>query len=59
MSKKMILLIALFVAGLLMVLFRIEISRYLSDMTALFAAGCILAVIAGAGLLIELYQNRN
>ena len=59
MSKKMIPMIVLFVAGLLMVLFRVEISRYLSDMTALFATGCILAVIAGIGLLIELYRNSR
>lgn len=59
MNKRMILWTVLFVAGLFTVLFRMEISRYISDLTALFAAGCILAAVAGAGLLIELYRKRN
>lgn len=59
MSKKIGLWIVLFVVGLFTVLFRMELSRYISDLTSLLAAGCILAVLAGAGLLMELYQNRS
>lgn len=59
MSKRMILWIVLFAAGLFTVLFRMEISRYISDVIALFAAGCILAVVAGAGLVIELCRKRD
>lgn len=59
MSKKIWLWTVLFVMGLFTVLFRMELSRYISDLTSLLAAGCILAVIAGAGLLMELYRSRN
>ena len=57
--KKTILWSILFATGLLMVLFRMEISRFVSELTSLLAAGCILAVVAGAGLLIELYRKRS
>lgn len=57
--KKTILWSILFATGLLMVLFRTEISRFISELTSLLAAGCILAAVAGAGLLIELYRKRN
>lgn len=59
MSKRMILWTVLFVMGLFTILFRMEISRYISDLTSLLTAGCILAVVAGVGLLIELYRKRN
>lgn len=55
MSKKIWLWTVLFVVGLFTVLFRMDLSRYISDLTSLLAAGCILAVIAGTGLLMELY----
>ena len=45
--------------GLLTVLFRMEISRYLSDEAALLVAGAILSAVAGAGLLLELYRRRR
>ena len=51
MHKKLIPWAALFLLGLFTVLFRLEISRYLSDPVALFAAGCILSLISGVGLL--------
>lgn len=57
--KKTILWSILFATGLLMVLFRMEISRFVSELTSLLAAGCILAVVAGAGLLIEMYRKRS
>lgn len=49
----------LLVAGLLMMMFRMEISRYCSDLVALLAAGIILAVLGGAGLLLELYCGKG
>ena len=49
----------LFVIGLLTVIFRMDISRFLSDETALLAGGAILALFSGAGLLTELYQNKQ
>lgn len=57
--KKMILWSILFATGLLMVLFRMEISQFVSDLISLLAAGCILAAVAGTGLLIELYRKGN
>ena len=57
--KKTMLWFILFATGLLMVLFRMEISRFISELTSLLAAGCILAAVAGAGLLIELYRKRS
>ena len=57
--KKTILWSILFAMGLLMVLFHMEISRFVSELTSLLAVGCILAVVAGAGLLIELYRKRS
>ena len=49
----------LFVIGLLTVIFRMDISRFLSDETALLAGGAILALVSGAGLLTELDQNKQ
>ena len=59
MSKKIVLWTVLFVVGLFTVLFRMELSRYISDLTSLLAVGCILAVIAGAGLFMELYRKQE
>lgn len=58
MDRKFIVWSILFMAGLIMILFRMEISRYISDLTALFTVGSILAAIAGAGILIELYRKK-
>lgn len=49
----------LFTAGLLMMVFRMEISRFCSDIDALLAAGMILAVLGGMGMLLELYYNKE
>ncbi|MDO4516504.1 MAG: hypothetical protein Q4C76_05130 [Bacillota bacterium] len=59
MHKKLIPWAALFVLGLFTVLFRLEISRYLSDPVALFAAGCILSLISGVGLLAAVYRSTE
>lgn len=59
MKKRLILWAVLFVIGLLTVIFRMDISRFLSDETALLAGGAILALFSGAGLLTELYQNKQ
>lgn len=59
MSKKLILWSVLFAAGLVTVLFRMELSRFGSDLTALLAGGSILALTAGAGLLLELYRSHR
>lgn len=59
MSRKLVLWAFLFAAGLLMVVCRMEISRYASDVTALLAAGGILAAVSGAGMLLELYRPRR
>lgn len=59
MSRKLMLWSILFAAGLLMVVCRMGISRYVSDVTALLAAGGILAAVSGAGVLFELYRPRR
>lgn len=59
MDKKWMIWAGLFLLGLLTVLFRMEISRYLSDEAALLVAGAILSAVAGAGLLLELYRRRR
>ncbi len=58
MSKRTIVWFVLFAAGLLMVLCRMEISRYVSDLTGLLVGGSILAVTAGAGMLLEIYSVK-
>lgn len=58
MSKRTIVWFVLFAAGLLMVLCRMEISRYISDLTGLLVGGSILAVTAGAGMLLEIYSVK-
>ena len=59
MNKKTVIWAVLFVLGLFLVLFRLEISRYLSDPVALFAAGCILSLISGVGLLAAVYRGTE
>lgn len=49
----------LLAAGLLLMVFRMEISRFCSDIDALLAAGMILAVLGGVGILLELYFNKE
>lgn len=57
--KKLWIWIAALGLGLLMLLFRMEISRYMADLTALLIAGTVLAVFGAAGILLELYIRRN
>ena len=49
----------LFVLGLVMVLFRMDISRYLSDITGLLVTGSILSVFSGAGMLMKWYKDKQ
>ncbi len=49
----------LFAAGLLLMVFRMEISRFCSDIDALLAAGMILSVLGSVGILLELYYNKE
>lgn len=57
--KKTIVWSVLFVLGLVMVLFRMDISRYLSDITALLVTGSILSVFSGAGILMKWYKDKQ
>lgn len=50
---------ALFALGLILMLARMEISRYLSDQTALLVAGGMLALLSGTGVLLEQYHNKS
>ena len=59
MKKKLIVWVGLFVAALLIILGRMEISRFASDDTALLTAGFLLALFSGAGFLLELHGSRN
>lgn len=60
MRGRVILWTAFFAAGLLMILCRMEISRFVFDAVALLAAGSILAAVAGVGILVEMYRRgRN
>lgn len=59
MNKKTVIWVVLFALGLCMVLFRLTLSRYLSDPVALFAAGCILSLISGVGLLATAYRRTE
>ena len=61
MKNKMIAAIwaAAFVVGLLMILNKIQISRYVSDLNGVFTAGIILSVVSGLGLLFEMYVKRK
>lgn len=42
-----------------MLLFRMEISRYMADLTALLIVGTVLSVFRAAGILLELYIRRK
>ena len=57
--KKTIVWSVLFVLGLMMVLFRMDISRYLSDITGLLVTGSILSVFSGAGMLMKWYKDKQ
>lgn len=57
--KETIVWSVLFVLGLVMVLFRMDISRYLSDITALLVTGSILSVFSGAGILMKWYKDKQ
>ena len=57
--KKTIVWSVLFMLGLVMVLFRMDISRYLSDITGLLVTGSILSVFSGAGMLMEWYKDKQ
>ena len=59
MKSKLMLWAILFSAGLLMVIFRMNISRFISDVTALLVGGGLLAAVSGAGILIEIYRNKR
>lgn len=58
MKKRWIWTAALAV-GILTLLFRMEISRYMADLTALLIVGTVLSVFGAAGILLELYIRRN
>ena len=57
--KKIIIWTAAFAFGLIMILGRIQISRYVSDLNGIFTAGIILSVVSGFGLLLEMYGKRK
>ena len=61
MKNKMIAAIwaAAFVVGLFMILNKIQISRYVSDLNGVSTAGIILAVVSGLGLLLEIYGKKK
>lgn len=61
MKNKMIAAIwaAAFVIGLIMILNQMQISRYISDINGVFAAGIILSAVSGMGLLFEMYGGRK
>ena len=57
--KETIVWSVLFVLGLVMVLFRMDISRYLSDITGLLVTGSILSVFSGAEMLMDRYKDKQ
>lgn len=57
--KETIVWSVLFVLGLVMVRFRMDISRYLSDITGLLVTGSILSVFSGAGMLMKWYKDKQ
>ena len=59
MNKRIVLWAVLLVTGIIMILFRMNISRYISDLTALLVAGIILAAVSGIGLLLEIYRKSK
>ena len=58
MKSRKVIWKALFALGLILMLVRMEISRYLSDQTALLVAGGMLALVSGAGVLLEQYHDK-
>ena len=50
---------AAFIIGLFMILNKIQISRYVSDLNGVFTAGIILSIVSGLGLLLEMYGKRK
>ncbi|MGN1121356.1 MAG: hypothetical protein ACI4RV_03240 [Eubacteriales bacterium] len=50
---------AAFIFGLVLILYKTQISRYVSDLNGVFTAGIILAAVSGLGLLLELYGRRK
>ena len=59
MKSRKVIWKALFALGLILMLARMEISRYLSDQTALLVAGGMLALVSGAGVLLEQYLDKS
>ena len=59
MKNKLMLWAILFSVGWLMVIFWMNISRFISDVTALLVGGGLLAAVSGAGILIEMYRNKR
>lgn len=57
--KRIIIWAAAFTFGLFMILSKIQISRYISDLSGVYTAGIILSVVSGLGLLFELYGKRR
>ena len=57
--KKLWIWIAALAVGILMLLFRMEISRYMADLSALLIVGTVLSVFGAVGILLELYIRRN
>ena len=57
MRKRAIIWSALFAAELLAVLFRMNIGRYYSDLTARLVFGSLLAAVGGTGLLLEVFKR--
>ncbi|MGN0178645.1 MAG: hypothetical protein ACI4DY_04285 [Monoglobaceae bacterium] len=48
-----------FIIGLIMILYKIQISRYVSDLNGVFTAGIILSIVSSLGLLLEMYGKRK
>lgn len=42
-----------------MLLFRLEISRYMANLTTLLIVGTVMSVFGAAGILLELYIWRK
>lgn len=57
--KKLWIWIAALIAGILMLLFRLEISRYMANLTTLLIVGTVMSVFGAAGILLELYIRRK
>lgn len=58
--NKLWIWIAAFAVGILTLLCRMEISRYMVDLTALLIVGtAVLSVFGAAGILLEIYFSRS